>query len=243
AGGRPGGGRAHRCGGGSCGLLQAFGDRPADGVGEFAQGGGLGAELGELLGGGADTQDPGGGGLRVAVGAFDVRGVGGEAVGGFAQVPAAVAADGVLEGGDAAHRAGAAEFDEHGVGFGVVAERVDLAGGEGGDEGLHEGLHGAAHRLGARFVVAQALAEGGGELVHAEGGVPVEGGGVEVDGADHSGAGLVVGVLVVDGRVVVGLVVDAVDAEGVGDLHGGVDVDVGDVGDHAAEESDVDGVA
>src|SRR5690606_9888603 len=43
--------------------------------------------------------------------------------------------------------------------------------------------------------------------------------------------------------ILVGLVVDAVDAEGVGDLHGGVDVDVGDVGDHAAEESDVDGVA
>lgn len=76
----------------------------------------------------------------------------------------------------------------------------------------------------------------------AEGRVAVERRRVEVDGTDHSGARLGVLVVVVDRRVVVGLVVHAVDADGVGDLHRRVHVEVGGIRDHASEQRDVDRV-
>src|SRR5690606_21419185 len=175
------------------------------------------------------------------VGVFDVGDVGGEAFAGLPQV-AAVAGrrHGLLKGAGEADRTGGAKLDDDCFGERVVAEGVDLAGGHGLDESAHERLDGAAQRLGDGLVLAQPFAEVPAQQVDVEGGVAVEGGGVELDRADHARAGLVSRVAVVDGGVVVELVLHRMHADGVGDLGGGVDVDVGSVGDHAAEQGDVD---
>ena len=91
----------------------------------------------------------------------------------------------------------------------------------------------AARRSGVAEVVPQP--------VDVDGRVPVQGGGVELDRSDHAGAASRRRrfLAVVDGGEVVELVVDGMDTDRVGDLGGGVDVDVGHVGDHAAEQGDV----
>src|SRR5690606_18175232 len=98
-------------------------------------------------------------------------------------------------------------------------------------------------RFAGRLVVAEPGAEVGAEQVDVDGRVAVERGGVELHRADHACARFVVLAAVVDRGVVVRLDVGGVHADGVGDLGGGVDVDVGGVGDHAPEQGDVDRVA
>src|SRR5690606_27489920 len=98
-------------------------------------------------------------------------------------------------------------------------------------------------RFGERLVFPKPFAEVLAQQIDVEGSVAVEGGGVEFDGADHARASFTVGVAVVDSGVVVEFVLYRVHADRVGDLGGGVDVDVSAVGDHASEQGDVDGVA
>src|SRR5690606_37614002 len=183
------------------------------------------AEFRECLGAVPYPDQPGGEGSLV-VGVFDFSRVFGQPGGGLLHAPGGVV--GAYCFFECAHEVdglGFPEFDQYRVGQGAVGEGVLFAGGHAGHEGPHERFHRAAGGQRVAQVVLQP--------VHVHGGVPVQGGGVELDGADHAGAGFfLVLIAVVHGGVVDVLVLHRVDADGVRDLGGGVDVEVGDVGDH-----------
>ena len=141
--------------------------------------------------------------------------------------------DGVLERPDEAGRPALADLDDDGVGQGVVGEGVLLAGWHRHDEPADERGGG----VGGEINVSQVVLEGR----DSHRGEPVEGLGGELDGSDHADSGVVlIELVVVDGGEVIGLDLDGVGAQRVGDLHGRVDVEVFGIGDHATEQRDLD---
>lgn len=81
------------------------------------------------------------------------------------------------------------------------------------------------------------------ELLEVERDIAVKAGRVELHRADHVGPRVVVGLEVVHGGVEVELALHGVGGEGMGHLAGGVLVLLGEVGQHATKERDIQGLA
>ena len=118
----------------------------------------------------------------------------------------------------------------------VRGKAVLLAGGDGARHRLGEGGYAGQRQVAVVLQVGQ-------QLVRVERGIAVEGGRVELDLADHAGAGFVGTAQIVHRSEVVELAFDAVGADGVGHLTGRMLVGLGQVGKHSAKQRHIHGLA